>query len=134
MIHPPFLTKSVRLSPATYCSLCRNCDLRDVVPCHWSPDASHPLFKASTTDFRKRFLLSGIFYLHSVLLPSRPPWCQQFNLKGSRASCWSSKHSPGSTIASNYNNPQKKHTGRFHLCASGLLGSKDSTAMEPVSH
>ena len=63
-------------------------------------------FTTSATDLREHFLLSDIFYL--ALLPafSRFPWGQQFNLKVSQASCWSSKHSPGMTICLNHSNPQ----------------------------
>ena len=48
---------------------------------------SHPPFTTSAMDLR------AFFTLHSFLLLSRPLWGQQFILKGSRASCWSSKHS-----------------------------------------
>ena len=41
----------------------RLCDLRDVIPRHWSPDASHPPF----TDLRQRYLLSDVFYLILIL-------------------------------------------------------------------
>ena len=69
-------------------------DLRDVMSCHWSRGASHPLFTTSATDLRESFLFSGLFYL--ALLPAfRLPWGRQFNLKDSRASCWPSKHSSG---------------------------------------
>ena len=37
--------------------------------------------------------------------------------KVSRASCWSSKHSPSPTICLNHRNPQKRYTGRFYLRA-----------------
>ena len=79
-------------------------DLRDTLPRHWSLcffyhvtyrtpcHASDHLviFTASATYLRERFLLSGIFlyFLHSFLLVSRPPWGRQFNLKVSRVSCW----------------------------------------------
>ena len=41
-----------------------------------------------------RLVILGVFYL--ALLPAffELPWGQKFNLKVSRASCWSSKHSP----------------------------------------
>ena len=43
------------------------------------------------------------------------PGNRQFNLKVSKASCWSSKHSPGPAISLNHSNPQKFYTGRFYL-------------------
>ena len=43
------------------------------------------------------------------------PWSRQFNLKVSRTSCWSSKHSPGTTICLNQSNLQQKYAGRFYL-------------------
>ena len=73
---------------------------------------------ASATDLREVFLLSGVFYL--TLLPvvfSGLPWGQQFNLKVSKASCWSSKHSPAQAICLKHHNPQKRYTDRFYLCA-----------------
>ena len=60
----------------------------------------------SATDLRV-FLLSGVFYLAVLPAFSRIPWGQQFNLKVSRASCWSSKHSPSPTICLNHSNLQK---------------------------
>ena len=51
------------------------------------------------------------FTLHSFLLVLMLPWGWKFNLKVSRASCWSSKHSPSPTIVSKEGNPQKKYTG-----------------------
>ena len=55
---------------------------------------------------RKRFLLSGVLYL--TLLPAvfKASPGRQFNLKVSRASCGSSKHSPGPTLCLNHSNPQ----------------------------
>ena len=44
--------------------------------------------------FERTFLLSGVFYLTLLTAFSRLSWGQQFNLKVSRVSCWSSKHSP----------------------------------------
>ena len=43
-------------------------DLYDVIPCHSSPDASHPPITASAMDLRECFLLSELFYL--TLLPA----------------------------------------------------------------
>ena len=63
------------------------------------------------------FYSQAFFTLHSFLLVLRLPWRQQFNLKVSRASCWSSKHSPSQAIASNDSNAQKKYGSRFYLCA-----------------
>ena len=65
--------------------------------------------------FERVFFYSQAFFiLHSFLLFSRLPWDRQFNLKVSRASCWSSKLSPGPTICLNLSNPQKRYTGRFY--------------------
>ena len=56
------------------------------------------------------FPLKRFFTLHSFHLFSRLPWG-----KVSRASCWSSKYSPGPTSCLNHSNSQKRYTGRFYL-------------------
>ena len=66
-------------------------------------------FTANATDLRERFSLSGIFYLALLAAFSRLSWSWQFNLKVSRASCWSFKYSPGPTICLNHSNPQTIH-------------------------
>ena len=53
------------------------------------------------------FYSQAFFTLNSFLLVSRPPRGPQFNLKVSRASCWSWEHSTGPTICLNHSNPQK---------------------------
>ena len=58
------------------------------------------------------FHSQAFFTLLSFLLVLRS---RQFNLKVSRTSCWSSKHSPGPTIHLNHNNPQNRYGGRFYL-------------------
>ena len=75
--------------------------LQGAMRCQWS--------SSDLQDLRELFLPSGLF------LPYAPscwfkvfPGRRQFNLNVSRASCWSSKQSPGPTIRSNHNNPQKK--------------------------
>ena len=85
---------------------------------------------ASTTDLKKRFLLSGVFlpytpsYWFQALCGSR-----QFNLKVSRASCWSLKHSPDLAIRLSYSNPQKKYGGRFYLrLMAGRLRNEESAS------
>ena len=104
---PPFLTQSVRLPLATH-SLCSNC-ITYGTPCH-ARGHRHcpPTLYRECYGFERAFFYSQAFFtLHSFLLLSRPPWDRQFTLKGSRASCWSSKHSPGPTIVLNYSNPQE---------------------------
>ena len=64
---------------------------------------------------RTFFTHRGFFTLHSFLLFSRLLWGRQFNLKVSRASCWSLKHSPGPAICLNHNNSQNRYSGRFYL-------------------
>ena len=60
------------------------------------------------------FLLSGFFALHSFLLVSNASLgAGSSTLMFSRASCWSSKHSPGLTICLNHSNPQTLYTKRF---------------------
>ena len=56
------------------------------------------------------------------------PGSRQFNLKVSRASCWSSKHSPSLTIRLNHNNPQNRYGGRFYLRVRGWLANQESTS------
>ena len=71
--------------------------------CHATPHqqslalSTHPLLLVLR-------IWEGVFYSHtfstfySFLLLSRLPWGWQFNLKGSRALCWSLKHSHGPII------------------------------------
>ena len=59
----------------------------------------------SAADLRECFLLTGTFYFALLPACSRFPQGRQFNLKVSRASCWSSKHSLGPTNCLNHNNP-----------------------------
>ena len=72
-------------------------------PCQWSSsDLSRVLRIWENVFYSQAFLT-----LHPFLLVSRPPCDRQFSLKVSRASCWSSKHSPHLTICLNHNNPQR---------------------------
>ena len=51
----------------------------------------------------------------------------QFSLIVCRTSRWSSKHSPGPTICLNYNNPQKRSSGRLYFRAmTGQLHNEES--------
>ena len=107
------LNNTVRPPLVTYPSLCSTCMTYGTL-CHaigHQPLLTHPIM-ASAMDLRESFLLSGVFYFK--LLPaffSGFPGRDQFNLKVCRASCWSSKHSPGPTICLNHSNPQKFYTG-----------------------
>ena len=92
------------------------CDLTDAMPCHWLPATSHPPFYRECYGFERAFFTLKRF------LPYTPsyffqgfPGSGQFSLKISRASCWSSKHSLGSTICLNHSNLQKIYTSRFYL-------------------
>ena len=77
-------------------------------PCHAS---GHLVIYRECYGFERAF-----FTFHSsFLLVSRLPRGREFNLKVSRASCWSSKHSLGPAIRINHNNPQKKYSGRFYF-------------------
>ena len=92
------------------CFLVSPCYLQDIMPCQWSSSGR------DCYGFERAFFyFSGAFSLHSFLLVLRLPWSRKFNLKVSRASCWSSKHSHGPTICLNHNNPQKGYGGRFFL-------------------
>ena len=59
------------------------------------------------------------------------PVSWQFNLKVSRASCWSSKCTLGPTICLNYSNPQIRDTGRFYLRA--RLASHETLILKNTS-
>ena len=112
-------TKLVRPPLATYSSQCSTC-VTYGMPCHsrghWHVQPN-PV-TTSAMDLRERFFTLECF------LPCTPS-CSfqsflgspQFNFKVSRASCWSSKHSPGLTICLNHSNPQKVYTGMFYLTA-----------------
>ena len=55
--------------------------------------------------FERVFLLSGVFHLALLSAFSRISQGWKFNLKVSRTSCWSSKHSRSPTICLNHDNP-----------------------------
>ena len=69
--------------------------------------SGHLVIYCKCYGFEREFFISGVS-LHTLLLLIRLPWDRQFNLKVSRASCWSSKHSTGPTICLNHSNPQKE--------------------------
>ena len=69
-------------------------------------------FTMSNTNLKVCFLLSRVFYLTFLPGFSRPLG-RQFNLKVSRAACWSLKQSPSPTICLNHRNPPKIVCGRF---------------------
>ena len=72
------------------------------VTCRTSCHASgHLVIYGECYGFERAYS-QAFFTLHSFLLVSRPRWGWQFNLKASRASCWSSKHSPGPAICLNH--------------------------------
>ena len=52
------------------------------------------IFTVSAADLRERFLLSGVFTLHSFLLVLSPTWGRKFNLNISRNSCWYFRNIP----------------------------------------
>ena len=85
------------------CFLLSPCYLQDTMQCQWSSSDLPRVLRIWESVFYSR----AFFTLHSFLLVSRHPWGRQFNLKVSRPSCWSSKHSPGPAICLNHNNPQK---------------------------
>ena len=103
------------------------CDSRDTIghyvvwyhhvtyrmPCHAS---GHLVIYRECYGFQKGFfnLRRSLPYTSSCWL-LRFPGSPQFNIKVSRASWWSSKHSPNPTIRLNHNNPQKSYGGRFYL-------------------
>ena len=55
------------------------------------------------------------FYLGLLSAFLRLPWDRQFDLKVSRASCWSSKHTTGPAICLNHSNPQKIHVWLWNV-------------------
>ena len=72
-----------------------------LMSCQWSSsDLLQVLWIWESVFYYQAFLT-----LHSFLLVSRLPWGRQFNLKVSRASCWSLKHSPAVIIHLSHNNP-----------------------------
>ena len=112
-------TQLVRPSSATYPSLCSTC-VTYGTPCH---AIGHQLLPTQPC-YHKCYGFDRVFVTLVNFLPCNPSCCfqgfpgiGQFNLKISRASCWSSKHSPSQTISLNHNNPQKVYTGRFYLRA-----------------
>ena len=87
-------------------------DLRDAMPRHWSLCF---MVLRVLRIWESVFYSQAFFTLHSFLLFLRLPWDRQFNLKASRASSWSLRHSPSSAICLNHNNPQKRYRGKFYL-------------------
>ena len=81
-------------------------------PCHASDLL---VITAIAMDLRECFQPSAVFYL--TLLPSgfKTSLGAGSSTKVSRASCWSSKHSPSPAMCFNHNNRQKKYAGRFYL-------------------
>ena len=110
--HPGFDSSpnTVRPSLVTYSSL-YSTFVTYLMPCY---AIGHQLlstqpFATNAMNLKVRFLISGIFYLALFTAFSSLPWGQQFNLTVSRASCWSSKHSPNPTIKKRF------IWGRFYL-------------------
>ena len=79
-------------------------------PCH---ARVHGFFHHRHFTYRTPCHASGHLVHLVIQLVSKPPLGRQFNLNVSRASCWSSKHSPGPTICLNHNNPQTLCFERF---------------------
>ena len=77
------------------------CYLQDIMPCQWSPADLLWVLQI----WESVFLLSGVFHLALLSTFSRLSQDWKFNLKVSRTSCWSSKHSQSPTICLNHNNP-----------------------------
>ena len=92
-----------------------------MTPCHSS---GHLVIYHECYGFEIAF-----FTLHSFLLVSRLPWGRQFNIKVIRASCCSSKHSPGPAICLNHSNPQMRYGGWFYLrVVAGRLRNEESAS------
>ena len=101
------------------------CYLHDAMPCQWS--SSDLLWVLQIWE--SFFYPQAFFTLHSFLLVQSFPGSRQFNLKGSRAPCWSSKHSPSPTICFNRNNPQKGYSNRLYLrVMAGRLRNEESSS------
>ena len=92
------------------CFLVSPCYLQDTMPCQWS----------ECCGFERAFLPYTPYCWFQGF-----PGSRQFNLKVSRASCWSSKNSSGTTISLNRNTPQKSYSGRSYLrvTAGRLIGN-----------
>ena len=115
--HPFFSTQLVRPPLVTYPSLCSVCVTYGMV-CH---AISHQLLPTQPC-YRECYGLERAFFTIKHFLPCTPSCyfqgflvCRQFNLKVNRASCWSSKHSPGPTICLNHSNLRKIYMGRLYL-------------------
>ena len=99
-------------------------DLRDAMLRHWSPcylqtpchASGHLVICHECYGFERAFFTLRYFlpYTASSCFQGLPG-SRQFNLKVSRASCRSSKHSPSPTICLNHSNPQKRYDGGFYL-------------------
>ena len=84
------------------CFLVSPCNLQEAMPCQWSSSDLPRVLRNWESDFYSQVL----FTLYSFLMFSRLCWSRQFHLKVSRASCWSSKHSPDTAICLNDSNSQ----------------------------
>ena len=87
------------------------CYLQNALPCQWSSSDLPKCYGFERAFFTRRYFLPYTSYCCFQGFPGS----RQLNLKASRASCWSPKHSPGPTICLNHNNPQKRYSGRFYL-------------------
>ena len=98
---------------------------RHAMPCQWwSSDLPRVLRIWESASYSQAF-----FTIHYFLLVSRLPWGWQFNLKVSRASCWSLKDILGPTICLNHYNPQSRYSGRFYLrLMAGRLRNEESAS------
>ena len=96
------------------------------MPCHAS---GHLVIYCKCYRFERQFFTLRYFlpYTPSCRL-LRFPRSQQFNLNVSRASCWSSKHSPGPTINLNHNNPWKTYGDRFYLSVMAWPANEESAS------
>ena len=94
------------------------CYLHDAMPCQWYLVIYRECYGFERAFFTLRCFLT---YTPSCWFQGFPG-SRQFNFRVSRASCWSSKHSPGLAIRLNHNNPQKRYSVRFYLrVAAGRL-------------
>ena len=118
-LHPLFFN-TVRPSLVTYPSLCSTCVTYYRMPCH---AIGHQLLPTQPC-YRKCYRFERAFFTLGCLLSCTPSCCfqsfpgsRQFNLKVSRASCWSLKHNPGLTTCLKHSNPQNIYMVRFYLWA-----------------
>ena len=118
VLHSHFLFHIIPHPSVDYCQVFRPILYFQPIPCRVICDTFifrpfHYLLTASATVLSGHFLPTGVFYLtllpnifHTTYFYQGFPGSQQLFLESRRASYWSLKHRPGSSVCLIHSNPQ----------------------------